>query len=389
MKLSTAISESHTHKSSQIVWLITLIIFIFFTWAFYSPLDEIVRGVGKVAPIVRKQTIQNLEGGIVESIYVTEGDIVETNQLIAKMDKTKFQSSYQELQEQRLALLIRLARLQAEKDFSNNFILNQELTLQAPQYAESEIALFQAHKKEISTSLENLKLSQDLKVKEINILRPMVARNAVPEIELIRIEQALVETQSRIDATQKEFESRRAQEYADTLVNLRQIEEQIRASKDLLIRTDVLSPVRGVVNKVVVTTIGEIIKPGGPIVEILPLDKKLRIEGRISPQDIGFVFVGMPAKLKLTAFDFSIYGTLSGKVVHVGADSLVDETRQQEETYYEVFIELDETILVGPKGQVDIKPGMQAEIELESGSKTVLQYILKPLFKATEAFSER
>jgi len=229
----------------------------------------------------------------------------------------------------------------------------------------------------------------DLQMREVNTLRPMVKRSAVPKIELIRAEQAAADKKSLLSATKTEFETARSQEYSETLLKLRQIDEQLLGSEDQLLRTNVRSPIRGIVNKVHATTIGGVIQPGEPLLEILSLEDNLRVEGKIDPRDIGFVYVGMPATVKLMAFDFSIYGVLEGRVIHVGADTVTDEQQREPLPYYEVFIELETTTLDGSAGQVDIRPGMQAEIELHSGQKTVLQYILKPLFKTTEALTER
>jgi adhesin transport system membrane fusion protein len=229
----------------------------------------------------------------------------------------------------------------------------------------------------------------DLQMREVDTLRPMVERSAVPKIELIRAEQAAVDKRSRLSATETEFETARSQEYSEVLVKLRQIDEQILGRKDQLLRTNVRSPIRGIVNKILATTIGGVVQPGEPLLEVLSLEDNLRVEGRIDPRDIGFVYVGMPATIKLMAFDFSMYGVLEGRVIHVGADTVTDEQQREPRPYYEVFIELEATTLKGSSGQVEIRPGMQAEIELHSGQKTVLQYILKPLFKTTEALTER
>lgn len=388
-KINLVTSGGRVRKSRRVIWLIALAVSVFFVWSAYAPLDEIVRGVGRVVPTMQNQVVQNLEGGIVDDIFVVEGDTVEAGQLIVKMDETRFQSAYQELLDQRQALTLRLARLSAERDMSFSFAPAAELADQAPQYAASEAELFQARREELRSTLENLQEAIDLKTREVDMLRPMAERRAIPEIELVRAEQAAVDVRSRLATVQSEFETSRAQEYSEVLLNLRQVEEQIRTRQDQLTRTDVRSPVRGIVNKVLATTIGGVVQPGEPLVEILSLDEQLRIEGRVDPRDIGFVFVGMPATIKLTAFDFSIYGMLRGRVVHVGADTVVDEAQREPRPYYEVYVELENTTLEGPLGTVEIRPGMQAEIELESGQKTVLQYLLKPLLKTTEALTER
>jgi len=374
--INNRVSQGRVYKSRHRVWLIALIVAVFVIWSAFAPLDEVVRGTGKVVPTMKNQVIQNLEGGIVTRLYVTEGDTVEAGQLVVKMDETRFQSAYQELQSQRWALSLRLARLRAEADPSGTFTPDEAF---APDLAASELKLFQARRAELQETVSKLKDAVALKEQEVDILRPMVERSAVPQIELVRAEQAVVEVNTRLAAVQTEFEAARAQELSEVLVNLRQIEEQIRTREDQLVRTDVRSPVHGVVNKVLATTIGGVVQPGDALMEVISLEDELRIEGRIDPRDIGFVYVGMPAKSKLTAFDFSSYGTLSGQVVHVGADTVTDERQREPRPYYEVFIQLASTTLEGPSGQVEIRPGMQAEIELDSGQKTVLRYGAAPL----------
>ena len=388
-KINTRISAGNAKKSRFRIWLIALIVVIFVVWSAFAPLDEIVRGIGKVVPTMKNQVIQNLEGGIVTQLFVTEGDTVDPGQLVVKMDETRFQSAYQELQEQSWALTLRLARLRAEKDFSSDFFPDEELVNLAPDHAASEVQLFQARREELQATIQNLQDAIELQTRQVEILQPMAERSAVPQIELIRAEQAAVDVRSRLSATVTEFETTRSQEYSEVLVKLGQITEQIRSREDQLSRTNVRSPIRGIVNKALATTIGGVVQPGDPLLEIISLEDDLRIEGRIDPRDIGFVYVGMPATIKLMAFDFSIYGTLEGQVIHVGADTVTDERQREPRPYYEVFIELETTTLEGPSGRAEIRPGMQAQIELHSGQRTVLQYILKPLFKTTEALSER
>lgn len=388
-KINSIVSEGKAKKSRYTIWLIALIVAVFLVWSAFAPLDEIVRGSGNVAPTMKNQVIQNLEGGIVTELFVTEGDVVEEGQLVVKMDETRFRSAYQELQDQSWSLTLRLARLRAEGDLSNEFIPEEELLQLAPEHAESEVQLFQARRSALQATMRNLQDAIDLKTQEVDILRSMSERSAVPKIDLILAEQAAVDVRSRLSAAQTEFETARAQEYSEVLGNLRRIAEQARSREDQLFRTNVRSPIRGIVNKVLATTIGGVAQPGDPLLEVISLEDNLRVEGRIDPRDIGFVYVGMPATIKLMAFDFSIYGTLEGRVIHVGADTVTDEQQREPRPYYEVYIQLEATVLEGPSGQVEIRPGMQAQIELYSGQKTVLQYILKPLFKTTEALSER
>lgn len=388
-KINSITASDKARTGRRIIWLVAVIVASFLVWAAYAPLDEFVRGSGKVVPVKKNQVLQNLEGGIVNEIYVTEGDTVEAGQLLVKLDETRFQSAFQELQDREWALSVRLARLKAEQDRSSDFVPDPELLRLAGDHADSEIQLFRARRDELRSNVANLEEEVALKVREVEMLRSMAERSAVPEIDLIRAEQAAVDVQSRLAAIVTEFETSRTQEYSEVLTNLQQVEEQLRGKEDQLVRTNMISPIHGIVNKVSATTIGGVVKPGEPLLEILSSEEQLRVEGRIDPRDIGFVYAGMPAAIMLPAFDFSIYGTLSGEVVHVGADTVVDENDREQRPYYEVFIELQSTTLEGPTDAVEIRPGMQAEIALQSGQKTVLQYLLKPLFKTTEALSER
>lgn len=388
-KINSITASDKARTGRRIIWLVAVIVASFLVWAAYAPLDEFVRGSGKVVPVKKNQVLQNLEGGIVNEIYVTEGDTVEAGQLLVKLDETRFQSAFQELQDREWALSVRLARLKAEQDRSSDFVPDPELLRLAGDHADSEIQLFRARRDELRSNVANLEEEVALKVREVEMLRSMAERSAVPEIDLIRAEQAAVDVQSRLAAIVTEFETSRTQEYSEVLTNLQQVEEQLRGKEDQLVRTNMISPIHGIVNKVSATTIGGVVKPGEPLLEILSSEEQLRVEGRIDPRDIGFVYAGMPAAIMLPAFDFSIYGTLSGEVVHVGADTVVDENDREQRPYYEVFIELQSTTLEGPTDAVEIRPGMQAEIALQSGQKTVLQYLLKPLFKTTEAVSER
>ena len=378
-----------TRSSKTVIWFILLALVAFVVWAANAPLNEIVRSTGRVVPATKTQIVQNLEGGIVRQLHITEGDIVEQGQLLANMDETQFNSAFQELVKERLALQLRIARLESEASLTGIFEPDPSIAQAEPQFTASEVSLFEARRSELRSTLDTLERTAELRRREAEILRPMAERNAVPEIELIRAEQAANEADGQLSSAMTDFETRRSEEYATALADLFRVEEQMRARQDQLDRTRVTSPVYGIVNKVLATTIGGVVRPGEPLVEILPLGERLRIEGRVDPRDIGFVYAGMPATVKLSAFDFTIYGSLDGEVVHVGADTVIDEDAREPVPYYEVYVELDTTALEGPEGEVEIRPGMLADLELQSGQRTVLRYLLKPLFKASEALTER
>lgn len=385
--MSTPVARGRK-QSRRTVWLVAVAFLFFIIWSAFAPLEIIVRGNGRVVPSMNTQVLQNLEGGIIQQVFVVEGDEVDIDQRVVQMDATQFESAHTELTEQRLALLIKLQRLGAEQNLREDFVPNQEFVQESPRYAASEVAIFEARREELLSNLTALQEMARLRRSEVDLLQPMAQQSAVPEIEVIRAEQAAVEAEGRVLTLQAEFEARRSEQYSETLLTLGQIEQQINARRDQLDRTDIRSPVRGIVNRVFITTVGGVVNSGDPLVEILPLDQPLRIEGKIDPKDIGSVFSGMEASIKLSAFDYAIYGALRGVVVHVGADTVV-ETEPNALPYYEVFIELEQTYLTGPDGRVEIRPGMLATVELEAGRRTVLQYFLKPLFRSSEALRER
>jgi adhesin transport system membrane fusion protein len=366
-----------------------MLVLIFAYWASVAQLSEIVRGEGQIAPAKRTQLLQNLEGGIVRDISVLEGDIVQAGQIVARMEPTQFRSAYEELRDQRLALAIKIERLDAESSLEQAFVPSQGIAEDAAKFIESEVNIYNARRQDLTDSISNLETFLDLKLLEVDLLTPLVESSAVSRIDLIRLEQEVASARGQLADIKNTFETDRALEYAAILSEIEQIDAQMRAREDQLARTDIRTPVDGIVNKINVNTIGGVVRSGDPILEILPLGERLRVEGKIDPRDIGFVYVGMPATVKLTAFDFAVYGSLRGNVFHVAADSIVDPNDPERRPYFEVFIEVSETSLTGPEGVVEIRPGMQAFIELETGTRTVLQYLLKPLFRASEALTER
>lgn len=376
-------------RSRRIIYLIVSCLIGLTLWAAFAEVSEVVRGTGTIVPRVQTQLVQNLEGGIVQDILVSSGDFVEEGQLIVQMNTSELTSAYQELLEQSLALQIRLLRLDAERAEESTFNVTESLRLAAPDTAASEQALFQARMSEFIDTRNGLQGMRDLQAEEVALLEPMVARDSVPMVDFLRVRLALTEAEQKLGSYVSDFHSQRAELYSETLVQFQQLAQQLIIRKDQLDRAQILSPVKGVINRIHLNTIGGVVGPGEPILEILPYDERLQVDGRVDPKDIGFVYVGMPATVKFTAFDFAIFGTITGEISHVSADTVIDEAQREPLPYYEVTVTLSTQELSGPDGVVQIRPGMQAEIELESGDRTILEYLLKPLFRATEAFSER
>ena len=254
--------------------------------------------------------------------------------------------------------------------------------------AQSEEQLFQARLVEYESSTTSFATTIALQEEEVDMLRDLSSENLVPRLDLVKSQKQLAQARSDADAYRAEYVLTRSEEYSAALTELQQLEANLETRKDQLARTSLHAPVRGIVNKLLITTIGGVVAPGDAILELTPLDDELRVEAKISPKDIAFVTPNMDATIKLTAYDYTIYGSFPGKVIHISADTFEDENTRDGEPYYKVQVAVEAEALEREGEKIEIRPGMLAEAELNVGDKTVLQYLLKPLFKTSEAFRE-
>ena len=376
--------------SRTVIYLVIVTIALFLGWSYVASVNAVVRGPGRIEPRTATQTIQNLEGGIVERIFVSEGDIVDEGQLLARMDDTAFRSGFDELSGRADLLEMQILRLAAESDPASDPVLDfpPELVARAPDAAQTEQEFFRARVTQFRETLVILEEILTARSAELALLEPMAERGAVSGSDLIRARQAVLEVRQQITELRTGFEAGRVQALSELQAELAQVRQQLRIRAAQVERAELRAPTRGVVNRVVVQTAGGVVAPGGPILEILPLDDALVVAGRIAPGDIGPVFVGMPANVKLTAYDDRDYGSIRGEVVHVSADTVTDPEANPPEPFFEITVALQSQSLTGPEGEVFVRPGMLAEIELDAGQRTVFQYLFNPLLRAREAFSE-
>lgn len=375
-------------RNRIVIWVLALTFAALFFWASKASLDEIVRGPGNVAPASQTQVIQSLEGGILAEVLVSEGEVVEAGDVLARLDETRFAGAFKELESQVIALEAQLWRLERELAREAVLALPEIIAVNAPQVAQSETQLFRARGSDHASRLSSLSEALSLQQEEVNLLEGLAADDLVPEIEVLRARQALSQINADLREIETEYELDRAQKYAETRTELTQLRANLAVREDQLSRTSLTAPTRAIVNTVSITTIGGVVAPGDPILELTPLDDDLRVEVEISPQDIAFVTQDMLVTVKLTAYDYTIYGSLTGRVIHVSSDTFEDETRQNAMPYYRVIVAVDEQALSKSGDRIEIRPGMVADVELHVGTKTVLEYLLKPLFKTTEAFRE-
>ncbi|WP_298859497.1 HlyD family efflux transporter periplasmic adaptor subunit [uncultured Sulfitobacter sp.] len=386
--------DSHIDKQmrgpSMVVWLSAATVVVFIAWAFFAWVDEIVRAEGSMISSSRPQIIQNLEGGILADLRVGEGDIVEKGDVLARLHNTQFQSAVDDLQDQISGFEIRRLRLEAEMDGAYAFDVPAEWGARTPNIVASEAALLQARQSDYVSSVDGAKQVLVEAQRERDLMNALLKNKIVSLIEATRARKSFADAKIKFDEIVTGTELDRAQEYSDVLKELSTLRQNLKASTDQLDRTLLRSPMRGIVNNLQVTTIGGVVRPGEEILQIIPLDEELFVEARVKPEDIAGVRRGQAATVKLSAYDYTIYGTLKGEVKLISADTFKDDRARDPDgdPHYKVTLAVDTENLTERQVALEIRPGMQASVELHTGSKTVLQYLLKPLYKSKEAFRE-
>jgi adhesin transport system membrane fusion protein len=372
----------------KLFWLIQAAVVVFFVWAAFAQLDEVAVGQSKVIPSSRSQMIQSLEGGIVASLDVHEGDTVARGQLLAQLDPVLAAATSGEATAKIIGLKARAARLDAEMRAATTVSFPDEVAA-APEVAAREQAAFRQNRAAIGQALADLGEQRRLASRQLELALPLLKSGATNDAEILRLRQQVADLTTRLNATRSQYDVALKKDYAETMAQLEPLAEIAKGRAATLEHTEIRSPVRGIVKDLRVSTIGGVVAPGGVLMEIVPLDDKLLLEARINPRDIAFIRPGQDATIKITAYDSSIYGSLPGKVETVSPDSVVDEVDRRN-TYYKTLIRTDKAYLETADGkQHPIMPGMVASAEIRTGRKTVLAYILKPLDKAAEAMRER
>ncbi|ARE82417.1 Type I secretion membrane fusion protein, HlyD [Roseovarius sp. EC-HK134] len=375
---------------SLMVWLCAASVWIFILWAAFAWIDEIVRAPGEFISTSRPQIIQNLEGGILAELLVQEGDVVARGDVLARLHDTRFNSEVADLQDQIAGLEVRQLRLEAELAGQFDFTVPDGLAGQAGEMVASERALLKARQEDFVKRSEGAKRVMQQSAEEKRLLEGLLEKKIVALIEVTRARKAHADSEKRYDEIITQAELERAEAYSETLKELATLRQNLRASQDQLNRTVLLSPLRGVVNNLSVTTIGGVVRPGEEILEIIPLDEEMFVEARVEPRNIANIRRGQEATIKLTAYDYTIYGTLKGRVDFISADTFKDERAREADgdPHYKVSLRVDMSALTPRQAGIEIRPGMQAEVELHTGEKTVLQYLLKPLYKSQQALRE-
>lgn len=373
--------------ASAVLYLTAAFFVIAFTWSAFANLDEVSVGAGRVVPSSQVQQIQNLEGGILADLPVAEGQVVDKNEVLLRIDDTRFTSTYRESYMKRLSLLAAVARLSAETQ-GGRPVFPADVVRDAPNFVRSESELYVSRRNSLETSIAGQRRSLELATQELRMSEPLVQKGAISEVEILRLRRQVNDLRASIDDRRNKFVADANEELARNRAELSGLTEAVVGMQDRVARTVVRSPMRGVVKKLNITTIGAVIQPGASIMEIVPLEDTLLIEAQMKPDDIGFIHPGLDAMVKITAFDYSIYGGLRGKVELVSADSMVDDKKGV--TFYKVLVRTQSATLHHNGKDFPIIPGMTAQVDVLTGQKTVLDYLLQPVMKARErALRER
>jgi adhesin transport system membrane fusion protein len=379
---------ARTRRMSLTIWLVAATVIVFLIWASVAWVDQIVRGPGEIVSSSKPQIIQNFEGGILAGLYVSEGDVVEPGTVLAKLYGTQYQTQVDDLEAQIAGLEIRQLRLEAEMAGVDAFDVTDQQDKLVPHIVASESALLTARLADFKSRKAGAAAVMKQAKAERDLLENMFQKEIAPLIEVTRARKVFSDAEKQYNETVTKTELDRAGEYSDTLAKLNTLRQQLKLSADQLDRTVLVSPMRGIVNKLSVTTIGGVVRSGEEILQIIPLDEEMFVEARIDPKDIANVRIGQEATIKLSAYDYTIYGSLQGQVHFVSADTFKDERRPDGDPHYKVTLRVDLAHLTERQRNLEIRPGMQATVELHTGEKTVLQYLLKPLYKSREALRE-
>lgn len=438
--VDTLYAQENDSISGKVI-LLFFLIFSFFTaaivWAYFAPIDELARGEGKVIPSEKIKTVQSLDGGVISDILVNEGEIVKKGQALMKIDTTRFQASLEENKKTYLHLLITKTRLEAESEIDLSKALPKlkfpkEVMIEAGIFAHEDENLFRKridelrstvaildsqHKQkkqellEARSKLYQLRKSLKILAQERDMIARLVAKGAKSSVDLLKLRKEYSQLEGDMKATRlsiprltmaiKEAENRKIEKVrmfkSEVLNELQKINTEVKkyeskliSEEDKLSKTVIVSPVNGIIKQININTIGGVVKSGIDLIEIVPDSEVLLVEAKIDPKDIAFINPKQKAIVKITAYDFSIYGGLDGKIVEISADSIKDKESKDEKSYYKVVVRTEKNYLEKDGEKLPIIPGMIASVDIKTGKKTILDFILKPILKTKQnALHER
>lgn len=385
--MQQAMVNDRQRSSALLLVLMIALLASAIAWAHYSRIEEITRGEARIIPSSREQLIQSLEGGILAEMLAREGQIVEAGQPLLRIDETKARSSFQEGRSKALSLQATAARLRAES--RGTALAFPPEVLNEREVVKNETEIYNARKSALDQATATSRSSRELIQREIAITEPMVAKGLVAETDLLRLRRQLNDLNAQSQERVSKYRVDAANELTRVETELAQTQEALTARQDQVLRTVIHAPVRGTVKNIKMNTRGGVIQPGQDILAIVPLEDQLLVEAKIRPHDVAFLRPGLPATVKISAYDYSIYGGLDGTVELISPDTLRDERKAEDDSYYRVLVRTRASTLRQGDKELPIIPGMTATIEIRTGEKSVLDFVLKPVLKVREAMRER
>ena len=392
--LNAALQKEKHSGQFWVIILFFIFLVVFVIWAYNSPIEEVTRGQGNVIPSSREQVVQSLDPGIITEILVKEGDIVEKGQVLLKLDDTRSSAVLRESEAKVQNLEAMIARLKAEaygKELSFPKNVSNELR-------QREHAAYVARRRAVTDAVSSLTASKAALDKEIEITAPMVAQGVVSEVELLRMRRQSSELTLQITERRNRYMADANNELVQAESELAQAKENMAMRADPVDRSQIRAPRRGIVKDIQINTVGGVVNVGQDIMQIVPLDDKLLVEAYIRPQDVAFIRPGLPAVVKVSAYDYSIYGGLNGKVTLISPDTVSNSMQNRandlkldpNQVYYRILVQTTSNSLKDKNGkEMPIIPGMVATVDVKTGEKTVFQYLIKPITRMKQALSER
>ena len=377
------------HQPSSLLWIIAISLVTFFIWASFSKIDQVSRAQGQVIASSKTQIIQSGDGGIIQEIYVKEGSQVSKGDVLLRFDKTKVEAAFLETQSKAAALHATKARLNAE-------IMGGEPKFPIevknyPQFKQNQLTLLKKRRVSFLMEIQSLNKMLSLAKREMALSSPLLKTGDVSMTEIIKLQKQVSDLEAQVSNKQNKYFQDTQAEASKTEEDLSSTLQLLKQREDQLNHLELIAPVNGIVKNIKFTTLGGVVKPTEEVMQIVPMEDHLVIEAKAKSSDIAFLKMGLPANVKIDAYDYTIYGTLKGKLIYISPDTLSEDLKQGEQAYYRIQVLTEDKRFSGkPKQNLEIQPGMTATIEVKTGSNTVLKYLLKPMVKTIdESMGER
>lgn len=384
-----AAGDARSSSLGLLIWAVFAALLIFLAWARWAELPQVTRAPAVVISSLRTQVIQSQDGGTIEELRVKEGDVVERGELLVRLERTRAQSAYLETRGKVASLKAAAARLHAE--ISGGEPAFPPEVEEYPEFRANQRMLFKARRGAIEQEVAALQSLLVLAQKELAITAPLLKTGDVSQTDVLRLERQVVDLNAQITNKRNKYLQDTQAELSKVQEDLAALTQTLRQRQDQLQQTELAAPVRGVVKNVRITTRGGVVRPGEEVMQIVPLEDDLVVEARVTPADIAFLRPGLPARVKLDAYDYTVYGDVAGRVVYISADTISDGLRQDERPYYRVQVRAEgRRFSAHGSSALEVQPGMTSMVEIRTGQRTVLQYLLKPLVKTLdESLGER